>query len=192
MEFLDFYDENINFLGTNTRNYVHQNNLWHKVFHCWIFDEKEKKILVQLRSKNKKNLPSKLDISAAGHFLTQETEKEASREIQEELGIDFELEELIFWEVRKTKIPQNFEFCYTYFLKNRWKKENFIIQKEEVEDLIWIEAQTLKDLFTQKIKSIQVNLLFSNQIKNITIDDFVFHAPNYYENVANKILQNYF
>ena len=34
MEYLDYYDENGNYLGYETRANVHKNALWHNSVHC--------------------------------------------------------------------------------------------------------------------------------------------------------------
>ena len=39
MEYLDFYDENRNYLGKETREVVHKNALWHNTVHCWLYDD---------------------------------------------------------------------------------------------------------------------------------------------------------
>jgi isopentenyldiphosphate isomerase len=38
MEYLDIYDESGNHIGKEERTKVHQNALWHKTVHCWLFD----------------------------------------------------------------------------------------------------------------------------------------------------------
>lgn len=37
MEYLDYYDENDNYLGYETREVVHSKGLWHKTLHNWLY-----------------------------------------------------------------------------------------------------------------------------------------------------------
>ena len=39
MEYLDIYDENGKFLGSEERSKVHKEALWHNTVHCWLYDK---------------------------------------------------------------------------------------------------------------------------------------------------------
>ena len=71
MEYLDIYDEEKKFLGTEERNIVHRDALWHNTVHCWLYDI-EGNVYFQIRKEEEK-----LYTTASGHVLAGETIKEA-------------------------------------------------------------------------------------------------------------------
>lgn len=96
-ELLTTFDDNGNITGTAPRDEVHRLGLWHETFHCW-FVSKEQDMLhiyLQLRSEHKKDYAGLLDITAAGHLLSDEVPEDGVREVQEELGICVAFEQLI-------------------------------------------------------------------------------------------------
>ncbi|WP_453989811.1 NUDIX hydrolase [Bacillus nitroreducens] len=110
-EQLRIFDENKNHIGIASREDVHRLGYWHEVFHCWFICEEEGtyKLYLQLRSKNKKDYPNLLDITAAGHLLANERVEDGIREIEEEIGIDLSFQDLIpLGVVDYTVIRENF------------------------------------------------------------------------------------
>ena len=71
MEHLDIYDEYMNKIGTEKRDIVHQNGLWHKTVHCWIYDDIGN-VYFQIRADS-----GKLYTTASGHVLAGETVRDA-------------------------------------------------------------------------------------------------------------------
>ncbi len=88
-EIFDYYDEQMNYIGTTSREEVHRLGLWHQTFHCWVMHKREDRIYVwfQLRQSDKDTYPGFFDITAAGHLSAGETIREGARELEEELGI---------------------------------------------------------------------------------------------------------
>lgn len=85
MEYLDYYDEKLNYLGRETRKAVHENALWHKTVHCWLYDS-EGNVYFQIRKDE-----GKFYTTASGHVIAGEDVKEAfGREIKEEIGVDLD------------------------------------------------------------------------------------------------------
>lgn len=83
MEYLDIYDEEGNYLGSEERSIVHKDALWHKTVHCWLYDQ-EGNVYYQIRADKKK-----LYTTASGHVQAGESLEEAfGREIKEEIGYD--------------------------------------------------------------------------------------------------------
>jgi isopentenyldiphosphate isomerase len=72
-----------------SRAAVHVDGDWHQAFHCWIV-RPGPEVVLQRRSLLKDTFAGYWDASAAGHWRFGETALEASREIAEELGIDFD------------------------------------------------------------------------------------------------------
>jgi isopentenyldiphosphate isomerase len=73
-----------------TRAAIHHDGDWHLAFFCWIVrtNGSHIDILLQRRAPTKDVWPRRFDASAAGHVRFGETTAEASREIEEELGLD--------------------------------------------------------------------------------------------------------
>ena len=83
MEYLDIYDESGNHIGKEERNKVHQNALWHKTVHCWLFDS-DGYVYFQIRHDEKA-----LYTTASGHVMAGETlEQGFAREILTAVEID--------------------------------------------------------------------------------------------------------
>ncbi len=78
-----------------TRAAIHADGDWHLAFFCWIVRESngglggvgEVEVVLQRRAPHKDVWPGHFDASAAGHVRFGETLREASREIEEELGL---------------------------------------------------------------------------------------------------------
>lgn len=92
-EFLDILNENFEIRGRETRETVHKMGLLHRTFHCWIVDENY--LYFQIRN-NHVSFPDLLDVTVGGHVRSGETVQDASREIEEEIGMIPEFEDLHF------------------------------------------------------------------------------------------------
>ena len=184
MELLDYFNENMKLLGVATREEVHQKGYWHKTFHCWIIWQKNNKnyILFQKRSLLKDNSPGKFDISAAGHVLAGETIEDGSRELQEELGIDFKYEDLIMASVFRdedvTPRQANREFCHTYFLIHEQPLDIFQVQVEEVSGLLALEIDVARDLIEGKLDFVESTLYTWTDDKQVNTEVYTLHKNN--------------
>ena len=101
----------------------------------WIVNDKDE-LLIQLRASTE-DKPNTYGITG-GAVNKGETSLEASiRELKEELGLDVNKEQLIYVasERRKKKF---FEY---YMLKLDIDINNFVLQKEEVEEVKWISIE---------------------------------------------------
>ena len=70
---LDFYDKEMQFIGTETRENVHARGLWHKTVHCWLYDDAGR-IYFQIRKD-----VNKLYTTASGHMQSGEAIDDALR-----------------------------------------------------------------------------------------------------------------
>ena len=92
-EMLTVYDQNLNPIGTRTREYVHNNGLLHQTVRLWYIQDNQ--IWFQKRSESKKLFPGRLDLAATGHIDPRETPLQAViRETKEEIGIDLDPSDL--------------------------------------------------------------------------------------------------
>lgn len=180
MEYLDIYDEYMNKIGQETRIVVHQNGLWHKTVHCWMYDDAGN-IYFQIRADS-----GKLYTTASGHVLSGETVRDAfQREIREEIGIDTDVSnavalEVVFW--RQDKSEKNWHdraFAHIYANKLPAEFTDFHFQPDEVAGLVRINAKDCLDLLTDKQVSVRATKITTDKSTDIDItkNDFLV-APD--------------
>lgn len=190
-EILDIYDENMTLVGVKSRDEVHREGDWHKVFHCWVIyrdDTGQDWVILQKRAPDKDTFPDMLDISAAGHYSAGETIHEAMRELEEELGLFPKFEELIPLGVRvgvtkyKNLIDRQFSDVYLYICNQALEDYNY--QKEEITGLIALNVKEGLRLFTGEIDSLDVSAVgYENDMITITKEDFIPVHDHYMEKI---------
>lgn len=158
MEMFDIVDENGNPTGkVKERTAVHRDGDRHRTSHIWILRDNEKgsqDILLQRRSENKDSHPGCLDISSAGHIKAGDDFLESAlRELKEELGIEVAPEDLEDRGIRRIKSENMFhghifkdnQISKVYKLKlNNLDINNLKLQKEEVQEVIWMDFEECK------------------------------------------------
>lgn len=151
MELLDVVDE----FGEPTGEIVerakaHQEGIWHRTSHVWIFRVRigRTQVLLQKRSDAKASFPGCYDISSAGHIPAGVGYRESAvRELYEELGIAAEPEELIacgsrqvFWDTEFSGKPfHDREFVRIFALWRDVETCDLRLQEEEVSDAVWMD-----------------------------------------------------
>lgn len=197
------YDENGVSLGVATRQEIHKKGYWHDTFHCWFVSKKAGKdfIHLQLRSKEKKDFPDLLDITAAGHLLADETVEDGIREVEEELGVAASFEELVPLGIIKDQIHQNGFFdnerCHVFLYK---AEENidamYELQKEEVAGIVTVDFQKFYALcqgLEKEILAEGFSIAANGQkiaiSKSISTNDLVPHSSTYLKQVTKLIEQ---
>ncbi|MCX7549669.1 NUDIX hydrolase [Xanthomarina sp. F2636L] len=192
-EKIDVFDTDMNYLDSVSRDLAHKYGLWHKTVHCWVVSEKLNSILIQKRGSNV-SFPDFLDISAAGHLKVKETSEEGLREINEELGFNYEKEDLYFLgsriEMTNYNKMRNREFQYIYLLKKNLSLDTISPDKNEVSGLMWLNTDVGIKLFNNEIDNVNLKLhKYEKNKKNETIDflinkeSFVPRNLNYYKNI---------
>lgn len=155
MEMFDIVDENGEPTGTvKERTKVHEDGDLHRTSHVWIVRDNNKgrlDVLLQKRSESKDSNPGCYDISSAGHipagcgYLDS-----ALRELKEELGIDASSEEVELRLIRRIsysdifhgKLFKDNQVTRVYKMKrNDIDIEKLNLQKEEVEEVIWMDYE---------------------------------------------------
>ena len=155
MEMFDIVDENGEPTGTvKERTKVHEDGDLHRTSHVWIVRDNNKgglDVLLQKRSESKDSNPGCYDISSAGHipagcgYLDS-----ALRELKEELGIDASSEELELRLIRRIsysdifhgKLFKDNQVTRVYKMKRNYIDiEKLNLQKEEVEEVIWMDYE---------------------------------------------------
>jgi isopentenyldiphosphate isomerase len=186
MEKLDVYDEYMNKIGTEYRDTVHQNGLWHKTVHCWMYDDAGN-VYFQIRADS-----GKLYTTASGHLLAGETVRDAfRREIFEEIGVDTDVSnavalEVVFWRQDKPA-KQWFDRAFAHVYINNLPSDftNFHFQPGEVSGLVRINARDCFDLLLGQKTSVRATKFAMDGVSDIDVtkSDFLA-APN--ENVIIK------
>lgn len=163
MEILDIVDENGCPTGeTVTRERAHREGIRHRTAHVWIFRERDKKvqILLQKRSEDKDSYPGCYDISSAGHIPAGEDYiPSALRELKEELGVTVEAEELGYCGQRRFWFEKEFygelfrdnQVSNIYCLWLDWEESDFVLQKEEVSKVRWMDFDECVEAVSQNL-----------------------------------------
>lgn len=121
---------------------AHRKGLLHPTVHIWCYSG-DGRILLQQRGVRKSTFPLKWDVSVAGHIGAGEGPiKAALREIEEEIGLDMQVEHL-----QKIGLHQSLnhhdngiidaEIHHVFLLKLDPEKVTLSAQPEEVEALEW-------------------------------------------------------
>jgi isopentenyldiphosphate isomerase len=202
-EILKIFDDNRNQIGVASRSDVHKHGYWHEAFHCWFIRNEQgiDYIYLQLRSKNKKDYPSLLDITAAGHLLADETVKDGVREIKEEIGIELAFEDLVqlgvidYCVMKENFIDKELANVYIYMSENIF--DDFKLQVEEVSGMVRVKFTDFVQLWFGERDEIEISGFVINDdgkkhtIKeNVNRDKFVPHQVSFYREVIQKIQEH--
>ncbi|WP_026688347.1 NUDIX hydrolase [Alteribacter aurantiacus] len=199
-EKLKVFDDDRNQIGIASRSDVHKNGYWHEAFHCWFLGNEQgiDYIYLQLRSKNKKDYPNLLDITAAGHLLSDERVQDGVREIKEEIGIDLAFEDLSplgiidYCVVKENFIDKELANVFLYMSENTF--DEFTLQLEEVSGIVRAKFTDFTQLWFSDKEEIEINGFQINKYGNklminesVNIDKFVPHQVTYYKEVIQQI-----
>lgn len=199
-EIIKTFDEHGNYTGTASRDEVHKNGLWHETFHCWFLSRERGKnfLYFQIRSKDKKDYPDLLDITAAGHLLAHETVEDGIREIEEELGVTMSFVELASLGIIRnsiiTETMSDNELSHVFVLKFEDSLTKFNLQKEEVAGIVRIDLDDFEDLWFGDAEEIHAEgFVVDHDGKKVTTaklvrkSDFVKHEDSYFQHVIERI-----
>ena len=141
-ELLDLVNENDEIIGEVWRSATlgHPEYIFREV--AVLIHDNKKRLLLQRRSYNKKTYPGYWIISAGGHASKGEMPEEvAHRELREELGFDTPL---VFEFKQLMEYPENRSMAYGY--SGEYNRNDFIIQKEEVEEARFFSKEEFGEL----------------------------------------------
>jgi isopentenyldiphosphate isomerase len=196
-EQLKIFDEQHRELGVATRDEVHKQGYWHETFHFWMIKKENDSysIYFQIRSDVKKDYPSLLDITAAGHLLAHETIEDGIREVEEEIGIKVTPEVLVSLGVIKNPIiTENLidkEFSHV-FLFECTGEPVFNLQLDEVSGMAKADFHDYYDLCLGIKTNIHIEG-FQNEVpftKSVSLLDFVPHKLSYLKDVVKSIKEH--
>jgi isopentenyldiphosphate isomerase len=177
VELLDIVDEGGMPTGeTVTREVAHRYGIRHRTSHVWILRMHigRTQVLLQKRSLNKDSYPGCYDISSAGHIPSGDGFLESAlRELKEELGVTAATKELIYcghrqFEYREMFHGQEFwdnQVSNVYALWRDMEAAEFIIQRSEVDTVLWVDWDTCIDM----VKNTKVpNCIRINELEMIS------------------------
>jgi isopentenyldiphosphate isomerase len=200
-ELLKIFDENKQEIGVATRQEVHKVGHWHETFHCWFISTVKgiTYIYFQLRSYKKKDFPNHFDITAAGHILSHESVNDGIREVEEELGVNVTITDIIPLGITKNIIKRDAthidkEFCHVFLCTRSYNIDEFQLQEEEVAGIVKANFNEFKELWLGIRKEIKIEGFKMNEDREklpidtfVTKDDFVPLEDSYYQDVFEKI-----
>ena len=152
-EYLDIVDEKGQPTGEIIdRETAHAKGILHRTSHVWIARRKDGKvqILLQKRAQHKSSFPGCYDISSAGHIPAGDSyEISALRELEEELGVQVKVEDLIFCGDRKViwdavffgKEFHDRQISRVFLLWLDREESAFIAQESEVDSVRWMDFE---------------------------------------------------
>ena len=154
MEYLDIYDEQGTFLGTEERGVVHTKGLWHKTVHCWLYD-KEGNIFFQRRADR-----GTLYTTSSGHLSAGESVTEAfQREIKEEIGLDIDASDathvnVVPFQMDRIKedgsVFKDRAFANVYVDLYEGDYKDFHMDESEVSGIVIVNAKDALELFQKE------------------------------------------
>ena len=202
MEYLDYYDENGNYLGYKSRDEVHEECLWHNTVHWWLY-EMDGSIYFQIRSSS-----HKFYTTASGHVLKDEGIKEAfRREIKEEIGLDINsndatLVDIVPWRMDKMKngiLIKDRAKAHVYVDLFEGDINSFKFDPNEVLGVVKVKAKEALDLFKKGNGEIKALIITAKDNKNfsenklVSIGDFLVqdheNAYDKYKDVLSKVIE---
>ncbi|MBS4201366.1 NUDIX domain-containing protein [Bacillus sp. FJAT-49732] len=191
-EILNIFDERGKVMRKESRRVVHEKGYWHETFQCWIVGKENGTdyIYFQIRSDEKADFPGLLDITAAGHILSHETVEDGIREVQEELGINVTMNELIpLGIIKNTIVTGHFidnEFGNN-FLYISEQPLTFKLQVEEVSGIVKANFNDFYQFCFGEVEEILVISETESIHQYISKNDFVPHQDTYFKTVAKRI-----
>lgn len=196
MEKIDYYNENMEYMGTENRDIVHQNGWWHKTVHCWLYD-KNGNIYFQIRRDK-----NKYYTTASGHLSAGETVKEAfGRETKEETNLTVDYDKAIklnitLWSMDSEKngvLIKDRAFANVYLLEYNEDASDFT-ENEEVSGLALVNAKDCLELFKENKKTIEATIIKEGkrEKKIVGIEDFLINKMetglSKYEDILVKVI----
>lgn len=142
-----------------------RNKQLHKEICVFILND-QKEVLLQKKSPNKKAYPNRWALLTGRVELNETFKNAAIREINEEVGLKINKENLNLFSKRTfTNDNIHYEITYFYYIKSNLKESDFIIQKEELSQVKWINIDVVIDMIEKQQDNIVINKNKSELLK---------------------------
>ncbi|MDC3411930.1 NUDIX domain-containing protein [Aquibacillus sp. 3ASR75-11] len=197
-EMIKIFDDNKKEIGVATREEAHSKGFWHKTFHCWFYNKDNGRVsmYLQKRSNKKQDYPGLLDITAAGHILSNETVSDGVREVTEETGIRVSFSDLIPLGVINYCVTNedigfiDKEIAHVFLYEANHSFDDFRLSLEEVSGIVKVDFNDFSSLWLGKTNEIKIEGFDTDQsgerlyvCKNVGKEAFVPHELEYYKRV---------
>ncbi len=195
-EYVDYFDEDMNFLGSVPRAKAHKEGLIHRTFHCWFADPEY--LYFQERGLNV-DLPGKLDVTVGGHVRSGESIQDSFREINEEIGVNLAASDLMHVGTNRFRLSYGAfrvdEVADVYLARPVSGLRFFKPNPEELSGIVAIRFEEGKALFGGQISETRARKLSitgnASQIVEviISLESFVPGNSNYFSNMFREIME---
>lgn len=130
-------------IGYGEKAYVHEKGLLHRAFSVFIVNDG--KMLIQKRNRNKYHSGGLWTNACCSHPRKGESLKEAvHRRLEEELGIDCDVEELFDFMYRTVFAENLYEYEFDHVFLTDYSG-SIELNREEASEIKWIDLQELKE-----------------------------------------------
>ena len=167
-EYLDLVDENGKLTGERElRSVCHAKGLWHQVVSAYLFREHNGRleILTHLRTGSVKQSFNKWVLRFGGHVESGSTfEETIIREMQEEIGLNLKLSDLILGIKTFQNNADNREIAQAYYYNFTGDVSQLSFDNKEIEAVSWMNFDEIKKSIRTNPEIWAANLLKSNEL----------------------------
>src|SRR3989344_343238 len=165
---------------------------WIGTFNLWIIrSEPEPSIIYQQRSPKSSWAPNKLDVTTGGHYQAGESIYDGLREVKEELGRTYQIDQLFYLGRKLHVSPDIHGFTRhnvvdIFFVIDNSPLESYELEKEEVFTIAACPIDKLIQVHTEK-HPFEVEALKNDKEKikiTINADSFPYNWDNYHFKIA--------
>lgn len=143
MELIDIVDENNELTGqVEERWTAYEKGLWRRTVSCWIMNENGE-VLMQKRAGDKRRNPGKWAKTGGQVDSGESVEEAIFREVKEEIGIEIPKNQIKVQDIYKSN-DENKRFAYNFIFFVNYKIEDYILQKEEVDEVKYFKIEDLE------------------------------------------------
>ncbi len=142
-ELLFTVDDQNNPIEPCPRNEVHEKGYWHRNAHVWLVNDSQE-ILSHKRSMLKDSNPGKWESFFGGHFGPGVEYRDAAiKELGEELGLQVDDKNLLFYSIYKSESMKEFQGIFVY----SWNGvlSDLAIERDEIDEVKMFAWQDLYD-----------------------------------------------
>ncbi len=152
-ELFDLYNENNESLGiVKPRSEVHRDGDWHRVVHIYVRN-KAGQFLVHRRSPKKDLAANTWDTRFGGHIQAgHDYDETAVREIEEEIGLQVSINDLIVGGMRDYNGETNKEHAKFYFYNFNGDIKDLRFNDNEVMMVEWMSADEIRESMIHKTR----------------------------------------
>lgn len=179
---IDIYDPKTMIkIGYKDKKLVHRDGDLHQTFHCYVVDLKNKKVLLQKRSKKKETFPGMYDISFAGHVGADHSVLQTlHNRAKTEIGLTVNEENLNIVAIKRfyrqgiensaQYIDNEINSIYCLFVEDL-DINTLKLNYDEVEELKWFSFDEVKEERKDITVDLETYNMLYNYIKEILNDN---------------------